>query len=58
MGSLSALGSNLMQRVEPLPTGTERELLIDFLDFQRATVLHKASGLTKNNWPSATSLRA
>lgn len=36
-----------MQRVDPLPTGTERELLNDFLDFQRGTVHQKASGLTK-----------
>ena len=43
----SALGSTRMQRVEPLPTGTERELLIEFLDYQRATVLQKASGLNK-----------
>ena len=32
-------------RVDPDPSGSERELLCQYLDYQRETMLHKADGL-------------
>jgi uncharacterized damage-inducible protein DinB len=32
-------------RVDPEPNGSERELLCQYLDYQRETMLHKADGL-------------
>jgi uncharacterized damage-inducible protein DinB len=48
-------------RVDPSPTGSERELLISFLDLYRETILLKVSGLSEEQLrrrlvPSATTL--
>lgn len=48
-------------RVDPSPTGSERELLINFLDLYRETILLKVSGLSEEQLrrrlvPSATTL--
>ena len=56
LGMLGRVG-----RIEPSPEGGERELLSQYLDFQRATVLAKTEGLsreqmTRRHPPSALSL--
>jgi len=44
-----------MERIEPQPTSDERTSLIEYLNYQRATVLMKADGLNKEQLNSVHS---